>query len=292
MKIGVQCYFSGPSATGSAIAEAAQVAEQAGFHSLWVGEHVVLFDEYAARYPYAANGRYPLADVDGVPVEPFVALTYAAAVTRRIRLGTGVLLIPQRNPLYTAKSVRDLDALSDGRFDFGVGVGWCQEEFEALGVPFERRGARADEYIALMKALWTEREVTHEGRFYTACKVVQGPRTVQQPHPPVLVGGETDAAIRRAARNDGWYTFDRTPEQLEPDLRKLDGYLREAGQARDNFQVIVCPFSHPCDLELLKRYQDLGVDQVVVFAFTLDPARIRDEIAGLGERLVQPAASL
>lgn len=264
MKVGVQCYFSGPSAMAEAITDAARTAEEIGLHSFWLGEHVVLFDEYASTYPYTQDGRYPVESVDGVPLDPFVGLSVAAAVTRRIRLGTGVLLIPQRNPVYTAKYVRDLDAVSGGRFDFGVGVGWLKEEFDALTVPFEHRGARADEYLELMKTLWREREASFEGRFYTLKNAVQGPRTVQTPHPPIIVGGESDAAIRRAARNEGWYTVDRSPEDLKPALAKLDDCLAEAGKRREDIQIIVNPFHQPADSDALKRYRDLGVDQVLV----------------------------
>src|SRR4029450_2591091 len=136
----------GANATAEVMRAVGEEAEERGFESLWVAEHVVLFDEYDSAYPYDTSGRFPAAGAPGLR-EPFTALTYLAAVTERIRLGTGICLVPQRNPVYTAKAVTDVDALSAGRVDFGVGVGWLREEFEALGVPFERRGRRTDEYL-------------------------------------------------------------------------------------------------------------------------------------------------
>src|SRR4029077_2579859 len=124
-------------------------ADRAGFHSLWFGEHVALFDVHDSKYPYAQSGRFPIRGEGGL-LEPFTAIAFAAALTTRIRLGTGVCLVPQRPPLYTAKQVADVDVLSLGRFDFGVGIGWLREEFQALGVPFDDRARRCREYLAAM----------------------------------------------------------------------------------------------------------------------------------------------
>ena len=143
-----------------------------------MAEHVVLFDEYDSAYPYDPSGRFP-AGGDAGMVEPFTALTYLAAVTERIRLGTGICLVPQRNPVYTAKAVTDLDALSGGRVDFGVGVGWLREEFEALGMPFDRRGQRADEYLAAMRSLWCDEVSEYHGELYDLRPCRMYPKPVQ-----------------------------------------------------------------------------------------------------------------
>ncbi len=147
MKIGVQTGFS-QATTPDLIAEFGTIAEERGFHSLWVPEHVLFFREYASRYPYAGDGKIP-GNPDGV-MEPFTVLAFVAACTERIRLGTGICLVPQRNPVYTAKQVADLDYLSKGRLDFGIGVGWLKEEFAALGGPWVRRAARTRECIGVM----------------------------------------------------------------------------------------------------------------------------------------------
>ncbi len=164
-------------------------------------------------------------------LEPFVALTFLAAVTERIRLGTGICLVPQRNPVYTAKQVVDLDALSGGRVDFGVGAGWLREEFDALGVPFERRGDRMREHIEVMKALWSDDVSEYQGELYQLRSCRMYPKPVQQPHPPIHVGGESDAALRRVADfGQGWYSFNRAPDDLDAPLRRLDELVVERGR--------------------------------------------------------------
>src|SRR5256885_2161243 len=129
--------------------------EERGFESLWVAEHVVLFDDYESKYPYADSGRFPGGGDSGL-LEPMTVLSYVAATTTTLRLGTGICLVGQRNPVYTAKQVADVDALSGGRVDFGVGIGWLREEFDAVAMPFEHRRARSDEHLAVMKELWTQ----------------------------------------------------------------------------------------------------------------------------------------
>jgi probable F420-dependent oxidoreductase len=165
MDVGLFVPIGSANATPELVRAVGREAEERGFESIWVAEHVVLFDEYDSAYPYDPSGRFP-AGGDAGMVEPFTALTYLAAVTERIRLGTGICLVPQRNPVYTAKAVTDLDALSGGRVDFGVGVGWLREEFEALGMPFDRRGQRADEYLAAMRSLWCDEVSEYHGELY------------------------------------------------------------------------------------------------------------------------------
>src|SRR4051794_36102712 len=140
--------------------------EERGFESVWVAEHVVLFDDYESSYPYAENGKFPGGGDTGL-LEPLTALTYLAATTDTLRLGTGICLVAQRNPVYTAKQVADLDVLSGGRVDFGVGIGWLREEFDALNVPFERRAKRADEHLQVMTRLWTDETASFDGELYT-----------------------------------------------------------------------------------------------------------------------------
>src|SRR5580765_4259978 len=161
-----------------------------GFGSLWVAEHVVMFHEYESKYPYAESGRFPGRGNTGL-LEPLTALSYVAATTTTLRLGTGICLVAQRNPVYTAKQVVDVDVLSGGRVDFGVGVGWLREEFEAVAMPFEDRGARTREHLEVMKELWTKESASYKGKYYDLPECRLYPKPVQQPHPPIHFGGET-----------------------------------------------------------------------------------------------------
>lgn len=262
MKIGVAMAFNHYTRP-ERIIEASQAVEAAGFHSIWAPEHVVFFSAYESAYPYSANGRIP-GEPEGL-LDPFTALTYVAAHTKTLRLGTGVCLVPQRQPIYTAKMVADLDYLSGGRVDFGVGAGWLEEEFRALGVPFERRGARTADAIRAMKALWAPGEATYAGEFYGFDACHFNPKPVQTPHPPIFFGGESRAALRRVAQlGDGWYGYDLDPAGVAQRLSELDGLLAEAGRSRDDITVYVGPNSHPVTPDTVAQYRDLGVEQLVV----------------------------
>jgi probable F420-dependent oxidoreductase len=264
-------------------------AEERGFESIWVAEHVVLFDEYDSTYPYDPSGRFPTGGDAGL-LEPFTALTYLAAVTDRIRLGTGICLVPQRNPVYTAKAVTDLDALSGGRVEFGVGVGWLREEFEALGAPFDRRGQRADEYLAAMRSLWSDEVSEFHGELYDLRPCRMYPKPVQQPHPPVHVGGESDAALRRVARlGQGWFSFGRLPEDLPAALDRLDAALAAEGRTRADITLTVSPYLHPVTPESVARYAELGVDRLVVLCLAFNLDVFRTQLDTLDASALQPA---
>jgi probable F420-dependent oxidoreductase len=270
MKIGVFLPLGSANASADLLRSAGRAIEDLGFESIWVAEHVVLFDEYESRYPYADNGRFPAGGDAGL-LEPLTALTYLAAVTDRVRLGTGVCLVPQRHPVYTAKQVVDLDALSGGRVDFGVGVGWLREEFDALSVPFDRRGARCRDYLAAMKALWCEDPSEYHGEFYDLRPSRMFPKPVQQPHPPIHFGGESDAALRRVADlGQGWYSFNRLPGDLPEPLARLDRFLGERHRSRSDIELTVCPYFNPIDAAALEGYAEAGVDRLVVVAFGFD----------------------
>ena len=254
-----------------------------------MAEHVVLFDEYDSAYPYDPSGRFP-AGGDAGMVEPFTALTYLAAVTERIRLGTGICLVPQRNPVYTAKAVTDLDALSGGRVDFGVGVGWLREEFEALGMPFDRRGQRADEYLAAMRSLWCDEVSEYHGELYDLRPCRMYPKPVQRPHPRIHVGGESDAALRRVARlGQGWFTFGRLPEDLPPALERLDAALAAEGRTRADITLSVSPYMHPVTPESVGRYAELGVDRLVVMCLAFNLDMLRTQLDLLEAAALRPA---
>jgi probable F420-dependent oxidoreductase len=271
----------GNGTTGSFVQTVAREAEARPFESIWVAEDVVFFDDYASQYPYADTGRFPGGGDTGL-LEPLTALAYLAAVTDRLRLGTGICLVPQRNPVYTAKQVVDVDVLSGGRVDFGVGIGWLKEEFDVLGVPFAQRGARMDEYLTLMKELWTEDVAEHHGPFYDLPECRLYPKPVQRPHPPIHVGGESDAALRRvAAHGDGWYTFNRLPDELDEPLNRLDEHLAAHGRTRDDITLTLCPYFHPVTPDLVAAYADKGVDRLVLLCFAFDEAQVAPTLDGL-----------
>lgn len=253
-----------PPMTPAFLSTAARAAEARGFHSLWVGEHVVLFDRYAKEYPYAETGEFPASGEAGM-TEPFTTLAWLAGQTTTIRLGTGVILVPQRNPLYTAKEVANVDWLSGGRFDFGIGVGWQREEYEALQVPWERRGARNDEYIELMRRLWMDSESAHEGEFWSLAPSRAFPKPVQTPHPPIHVGGESDVAIRRVVRlGADWLPFNVSPEQLVERRAALAALLEGTGRAVTDVHITASPNRDSARPELAPAFAEAGADQLLV----------------------------
>ena len=266
----------------SHIGAAAQAVEEMGFHSIWVPEHVLFFADYASTYPYSNDGRIP-GEPDGV-LDPFSALTFIAAHTSRVRLGTGICLVPQRQPVYTAKMVADLDYLSGGRVDFGVGVGWLKEEFDNLQMSFEQRAARCNEYIDAMRALWQPGLSQFSGPTVelTPCHFNPKPEQQGERHagPPVYFGGESMPALRRVAqRGDGWYGYNLSPEQLSERLAVLDDLLQAQGRSRKELKVIVGPNSHPVTAATLSEYASVGADEALVglFGSSIDKLRARGE---------------
>ncbi len=263
--------------------------EDRGFESVWVPEHVVLFDDYESQYPYSPDGQFP-GGADSGMLEPLGALTYLAAVTDRIRLGTGICLVPQRNPVYTAKAVTDLDSMSNGRVDFGVGVGWLREEFEAVDVPFERRGQRTDEHLAVMKTLWCDETSEFHGELYDLNPCRMYPKPVQTPHPPIHVGGESDAAMRRVARHgQGWFSFNRLPGDLPEPLGRLDAALGAEGRTRQDITLSVCPYFNPTTPEMVTQYAEAGVDRLIVLCLAFDVDTLRSQLDELVTNVLQPS---
>lgn len=286
MKTGLFVPLVSPVATPEYIRTLGTLAQECGFHSLWVAEHVVLFDEYESKYPYAQDGKIPAGGETGL-LEPFTSLAFLAAVTETIRLGTGICLVPQRNPVYTAKEVANVDVLSGGRLDFGVGVGWLAEEFYAVDTPFEARGARCRSYLRLMQRLWGDPVSHYKDEIYDLPPCRMYPKPVQKPHPPIHFGGESEAALRRVADlGQGWYGFNLDPEELRRGIERLDTLLQERGRKRDEVEISVSPYLKGLDRAKLEAYGEAGADQVIVIANARDVDTLRSTVEGLAESLL------
>ena len=281
MKIGVFASFTTPSATPEVILDIGRRAEATGMDSLWMGEHIVLFDKMEFGYPGSADGRLPIPDGSGLP-DTTVTFAFLASATKTLRFGTGVALLPQRNPIYTAKEFATLDWLTGGRIDLGIGVGWCKEEVIACGYDFGDRGERCDEMLDLMKSLWTEPVTNHNGKHFQVMGCRMDPKPVQKPHIPIIVGGFSPAAFRRAARvGAGWLGFGINPAITRAALVGLDAALAAEGRTRDGFQIIVTPGSVSADD--VRAFEELGVDRLVPLLDASDPESVNKRFRQLEE---------
>jgi len=268
--------------------------ESLGFDSLWIGEHVVITDNYEANYPVSEDGQMPLEDVeDNVELDIFTSLAYLAAHTSRLRLGSAICVLPQRNPVYTAKEAGNVDWLSNGRLLFGVGLGWMAEEFKVVGAPFEQRGARTRSYIEVIKRLWCDRVSEYHDDFYDLPPCRFYPKPVQRPHPPIILAGNSKPNFRRVAeQGQGWFTIGANPEQLVPQLEGLEAALAEAGRPREDISVYVCPFDHEYDREMIKQYHELGVDELVLLHYAKSPEQVETLLNDLAQQYLEFVRSL
>jgi probable F420-dependent oxidoreductase len=248
----------------------ARAAEEAGLHGVLLSDHLFFPGKLASRYPYSADGK-PAFDGSTPFPEPWTTIAAMAAVTERLHFATMVYILPLRHPLEVAKTVGTVALLSGGRVALGVGAGWIREEFDALGVRFEARGARMDEMIAVMRKAWTGEMVEHRGRCFELGAFQMSP---PPPAPvPIYVGGLSPAALRRAARlGDGWIGTGQTPEEAIAYAAQLRGLREEAGRAREPFETIV-PLVVPPDPALLARLEAAGVTSTTLwpFSYTLGP---------------------
>jgi probable F420-dependent oxidoreductase len=250
----------------------AEKAEQIGIESLWTFEHVVVPMDYKSKYPYSADGKMGITPETNF-VDPLIALTAIAARTQRVRLGTGVNILSQTNPLYLAKQAASLDFVSNGRLMLGLGIGWLREEFEAMGTPFERRGARFDDYVTAMRKAWTGDVVEHTGEFVNWTGFKTYPVPVQKPvlgkgrtSVPIVIGGSKGKAFERIAKyGDGWYAPTAAIGQLEPLLKELAAECKKVGRDPRTVEVSTMwiPAAEPV-AEFAKRYEDLGVSRLIV----------------------------
>ncbi len=245
------------------LVDAGRRAEQAGFESLWIGEHVIVPFELRSRYA-GGTGKPPFRP-DSRFVEPFTALAHLAAVTTTIRLGTGVVIVPLHSPFHLARAVATADVLSGGRLLLGVGVGWMEDEYRIVGQGWEDRGARMDEALVVLDALWNEPAPALDGRFFSFPNVGFEPKPVQRPHPPLLVGGASPAALRRTARvGDGWYGGNQHPDEVATVADELTRLRKEYGRDHLPFEITVTTgWGDGFDAELEQAYAAAGVDRIV-----------------------------
>jgi probable F420-dependent oxidoreductase len=274
MRFGVHLPNIGPGADRRGLLEVARQAEQLGYDCVWTSDHIVVPQGIESRYPYNDSGDFPVAPGTGW-IEAISALTFVAAVTERVRLGTSVLVLPYRNPVHTAKQLACLDVLSGGRLVLGAGAGWMREEFEALEMPFDKPGARCDEQIALMRTLWTEDRPSFEGRFYRYPGADFAPRPAQKPCPPILIGGHHEIALKRAGRlGDGWHAAFLEPGELGSHYQRVRQYATEAGRNPDDviLSARVRPGLTPeasaaqreAEVERLRAFGQAGASEVMV----------------------------
>jgi probable F420-dependent oxidoreductase len=293
LKIGMTAIGIGKAAQPAIIKVVAENADRLGFGTLWAPEHVVLFDDYESKYPYSQDGRF-LAGSTIDLLDPFIGLTYAAAFSRRIRLATGICLVPEHNPLVLAKVIASVDSLSGGRIALGVGIGWSAEEFAALGIPFERRAQRTCEYIEAMRKLWKEPKASFDGEFVRFEGARCYPKPVQSRGVPVIFGGESLPALKRVARyGNGWFGVNLTPAQAAQKIGRLHQLLDELGRRREEIEIIISPYQNEVSTDDLRAYHELGVSEFVPFIrLPGEAGEIPQFLEQVARQWVEPAAKL
>jgi probable F420-dependent oxidoreductase len=286
MKFGL-AFASGVGIDAASAIEISKRAEAAGFDSVWGGEHVIMPAKIESPYPYTPDGKVP-ATPDTPILDPLIWLAYVAAAAPTLQLGTCILVLPQRNPVVLAKELSTLDTLTNGRVELGIGVGWMKEEFDAIGVPWERRGARTDEYVQAMRALWSNDVAEFHGDFVNFDPVSCTPRPIKGDI-PIVVGGDTDAAIKRAANYaDGYFPGTGDPDELKGLMQKLDAALelnnREAGSVKINAmfaQQMADPVAGAAQMA------EIGVDRIMLPAFFFAGPGGLDRLSEFGENVIR-----
>jgi len=291
VKFGIMFASTGPFASAEGAAAIARNADDCGIESIWSVEHAVIPDGYQSKYPYSADGKIPGAADADIP-DPLIWLAYAAGITDHVRLATGILIVPQRNPVVLAKECATLDKLSNGRFDLGIGVGWLEEEFTTLGLPFHDRGPRTDDYIAAMRALWTQDRAAHDGPFASFSGAIQRPQPVQEGGVPIVVGGHSKAAARRAGRlGDGFFPISATEDELVGLLEEMKATAAEHGRDGDAITITVGSWSPRRDpIDKVKELEDLGIDRLIVAPPTGNLDKLPAAMEQLAEKIAPVAA--
>ncbi len=285
MKIGLIPINVGVKSVEQMVATARK-AEEVGIESIWTFEHVIVPESYESRYPYSPTGKMGVTP-DTNFIDPLIALTVVAASTQKVRLATGVNILAQTNPLLLAKQAASLDLVSNGRFMLGVGIGWLREEFRAMGIPFERRGARFDDAVQAMKKVWSGEEVEHKSDFLDWEGFKSYPVPVQKPHLPIIIGGATGKVYERIAKHgQGWFAPTASPDQLAPMLEKLKEACAAEGRDYSTVEITAMWVSTQGGLEAIKQYRDLGVSRLVLPVFALGTPNPIEGLEKLADEII------
>jgi probable F420-dependent oxidoreductase len=281
MKLGISFANSGKFSRPELFAELARDCETLGFESIWTVEHVVIPQPHMP-YPGSKDGQMPGGDEVPIP-DPLIPLAYAAAITTKLKFSTGVIILPQRHPLYLAKQLATLDLLSNGRMMVGIGSGWMKEEFDSLQIPFNLRGARTDESIQAMRILWSEPVATFQGNHFHFHDVKSYPKPVQKNGIPIHIGGHSLAAARRAGRfGDGFFPTLTSPEKLKELFAVTREEAKKAGRnpATIEFSAMAAPKP-----DAVKALSEIGVTRIIMAPPSSDPARLRAGLEKIAEDL-------
>jgi probable F420-dependent oxidoreductase len=277
MKFGLFGINMGPCANPATAAAAARAAEAAGFESVWTGEHIVLPDPQVPPSPVPAGTPF---------IDSAVALGFIAAHTKTVRLGTGIIILPQRNPVVLAKELASVDVLSNGRLTFGIGIGYLKPEFDAIGAPFDHKGARTEEFLAAMIALWSMDQPEYHGKFVSFGGINAMPRPVQKPHPEIVFGGHTKEAYGRAARlANGWFGFALDVDATVKSVEALRAACKAAGRRFEDLEISVAPRGK-VDRDTAKRFADAGVHRLILLHGTRDEPSLLSFIEASGRDLI------
>jgi probable F420-dependent oxidoreductase len=288
MKLGVMFANTGPySANGDNVRALGQACEDAGIESVWTVEHVVVPEGYQSAYPYDPSGKMPGPEDSPIP-DPLIWLTQLGAVTSTVKLGTGILILPQRNPLVLAKMCATLDQLSGGRLVLGVGAGWLREEFDALGIPFEKRGKRLDDYIGALRAAWGDQPASYDGEFTSFDPLYVIPQPVDHTV-PIVIGGHSEAAARRAGRlGDGFFPGRASEESLITLIELMREAAEEAGRDPDAIEVTAgsAAIFGEDPAGAVARLEEIGVHRVVIPPLSYDPTDIGRALSEFTARIL------
>lgn len=287
MQFGAHIFGVGALADPGILGEVARLAESLGYHSVFLADHILVPRGLVSKYPYSRDGGFPY-DPDKDWLDPLVALGYLAGQTRTIRLGTSVTVVPMRHPIVTAKQIATADHLSGGRVIFGAGVGWMAEEFALLGESFHDRGRRMDEYLRLMKVLWTEPNPHFTGEYFQIAECGFAPKPVQKPHVPIWIGGESPAALRRAARlGDGWHSAGTSLAELPAKVHTVRQALAAAGRSEAEFVLSAFPTDR-FTIELVRQFAAQGVSHLLVPVFSFERDKVLQRLEQIATEVMAP----
>ncbi len=287
MKFGLMFANVGPFVQPEVFEVLVRTADEVGIESIWTVEHVVVPVGYESQYPYSQDGRMPGPEESPIP-DPILPLAYAAALTKNLRLATGIVILPQRHPAYVAKEFATLDRLSNGRAIAGIGIGWLEEEFKVMGVPFKERAPRTEEAVRAIRTLWSDEPQGFDGKFYRWAPVHSNPKPVQPGGVPIVVGGHVEGAARRAARiGDRFFPVKGDFETLSKLMTAMGDECGKVGRKPEEIELTTA--GGRLDPDKVKRYEDFGVARLISGPPAFDPEGIK---RGLGEFAEQVIAKV